>query len=915
MYQKNIGEDTQLRKSNDDSITTNLSNIPSENICQFEKKKHDTDIYKAFITGEIEYGVLFKDLILNIDKCNFYLSSFANTVQSNKNTSKLVLYYKIFLRINNDIVNNFHSSSISEKAFICEIMDNRRIFYENVFKKYNIEDIYDIFSKVTLYFGYFKKELIAKKIIEYSHILGLDFKFLEIPELINDYWMIYYVINEESVSASTDSLDNLSSSLANNKRLFTQRIKHLEKCRITYGKISDISNQNDNKYFINYIANEDIRGYLKKNNLLTINNLKDLTEYEFKKIFYNTGYLALIENVILIFKDPIESIIYKHISFFFDRKLNDRQNKIFSMRANHYTLEEIGNSIGVTRERVRQIEKKVTKKYERYFNPEIINLLKSYNIFGLYIQRNQLKKILKDCLDRFIYMNKELYDKEMEILEFENLNPLKNYIEEVLVSRLDNYLHLDDLFQFANNINNDFIKSNNMDVREDYIVEYIKSKYYIEGEYLFVKKPSLLDKYEIIIKNHFADFPYLDKDNIEVFRDRYFEVFEDDKIYTKNSRSILARVSAHKNVVLAGRGAYKYTDEDNISLSKTLLDKIHTYIKKSKVALMEAVYIKFKDDIGNFIKNKYELHGILKRTFSDLYFSKDAVGLEPNPTINLSEIISNYAMSKNGVINSRDLIKDLPHLNGMLLEYQLSQVESLVGMYNHNYIHVDYLFLDKVEMDKVKQKVLEMLVDDRPVSSRILYRIMLTMARKTVKENSINNIHYAFNIFRYLYTDEFEYSLNYISLIGNSSNQSSLEKIKEDFIKKDIFKIASLNLEITKNQVYLQSKKDLLEYIYAHGFMRISEDLIAKTALVINERSNVIMNEVENKLIFYLNNSKKLSLNDLNFSVLPKISKPWNKHLLAHMLMATSKKIKVNTLGNQYIYLNYILTKVEDYND
>jgi hypothetical protein len=75
------------------------------------------------------------------------------------------------------------------------------------------------------------------------------------------------------------------------------------------------------------------------------------------------------------------------------------------------------------------------------------------------------------------------------------------------------------------------------------------------------------------------------------------------------------------------------------------------------------------------------------------------------------------------------------------------------------------------------------------------------------------------------------------------------------------------------------------------------------------------MNEVENKLIFYLNNSKKLSLNDLNFSVLPKISKPWNKHLLAHMLMATSKKIKVNTLGNQYIYLNYILTKVEDYND
>ncbi|MBC8393540.1 MAG: RNA polymerase subunit sigma-70, partial [Deltaproteobacteria bacterium] len=58
----------------------------------------------------------------------------------------------------------------------------------------------------------------------------------------------------------------------------------------------------------------------------------------------------------------------------FRQKMTERECEIFDLRIfsdNPVTLQEIGDRYGISRERVRQIEKNIIKKIKEYFKQEI----------------------------------------------------------------------------------------------------------------------------------------------------------------------------------------------------------------------------------------------------------------------------------------------------------------------------------------------------------------------------------------------------------------------------------------------------------------------------------------------------------------------------------------------------------------
>jgi len=72
-------------------------------------------------------------------------------------------------------------------------------------------------------------------------------------------------------------------------------------------------------------------------------------------------------------KKEMESLLHEKIAEF-RKKMTDRELEIFDLRIfsdNPVTLQEIGDRYGISRERVRQVEKNVIKKMREYFKNEI----------------------------------------------------------------------------------------------------------------------------------------------------------------------------------------------------------------------------------------------------------------------------------------------------------------------------------------------------------------------------------------------------------------------------------------------------------------------------------------------------------------------------------------------------------------
>ena len=72
-------------------------------------------------------------------------------------------------------------------------------------------------------------------------------------------------------------------------------------------------------------------------------------------------------------KKEIEALLHNKVSEF-RKKMTPREKEIFDLRIfsdNPVTLQEIGDRYGISRERVRQVEKNIIKKMREFFKREI----------------------------------------------------------------------------------------------------------------------------------------------------------------------------------------------------------------------------------------------------------------------------------------------------------------------------------------------------------------------------------------------------------------------------------------------------------------------------------------------------------------------------------------------------------------
>lgn len=305
--------------------------------------------------------------------------------------------------------------------------------------------------------------------------------------------------------------------------------------------------------------------------------------------------------------------------------VNERVIEMLNLRYNpEETLETIGNKIGVTRERVRQIIKKNTgillKKAMSLGVNNTLGLMKTRS-FG--IAEEKIRKslqpenlflllIYKDIQVGFHYIPKAKLFLTNDELE------LSGKVLEQL-DDLPELLMIEEFRSFSNEILRGELENDKMEKElHDYLLEITDRKKF--GNYLSRSSITLTKKLEVIFEHHLTEPLVLNeygKTKIDQICDEMFGMPTETSL-----RSVEGRIRDIEKIILVDNLTFEWIDES--ILENPVFDEIQLYmdqqLETSTHINAEQVFEQFKEKLYIFnIQTKLHLYSLIKYLFDDQY--------------------------------------------------------------------------------------------------------------------------------------------------------------------------------------------------------------------------------------------------------------------------------------------------------
>lgn len=305
----------------------------------------------------------------------------------------------------------------------------------------------------------------------------------------------------------------------------------------------------------------------------------------------------------------------------------DRDEGIIRKRAAGATLEETCMDYNISRERVRQIERKLQKRFDSYIsrlNPHYI--LYAFSKNRGYLSVDAIKELFGDLADIFIYCLQKCncssahWSDELKgfiVGDRVWYQKLKDYIEE-LPEMLEIEVVDDKIAEIINKIT--------MPIAIEDVRRIVLSAYSLSGKVYLKRRLRLFRMYHAVLAKYYPDgIKLYDGFELRRFRGYVRELFGDVKL-PANDRAIYSRLIAI--TVLCNRA--KYILPGGINISEGLLQKINAAIIESDrdVIMIKELFERFKDELleHSNITNRYFLQGALKQNYSaEFYFTRDAL--------------------------------------------------------------------------------------------------------------------------------------------------------------------------------------------------------------------------------------------------------------------------------------------------
>ena len=506
--------------------------------------------------------------------------------------------------------------------------------------------------------------------------------------------------------------------------------------------------------------------------------------------------------------------IIKKASFNVEEELHKLMQKLFnkprtktiiSMRSRGKTLEETGQVLHITRERVRQIEAKAKREFSysesrRHYLLKISALRNCDDI----LTATELKEYFGEYYVELLYLFRAYesqafyYDEQLDSFVIGD-NSLGARIQEYIESLPDTFSDC----KLAGYID---VAEEDFDIPKELLLPSIQETYKITGSTYHRSRLSLSSIYASVLQQFFPNGMHIyDDSEIDHFRHIIRELYGDIRL-PDNNRSISARLG---NIgILCGRGAYRSKKKQYIS--SELQEKIQTYIEESPSAifLVSTLFSAFEKDLFPFgIDNKYYLQGVLRELFDNKYFIKrDYLSKDAASTSLYSDIVQFIAKSPYP-ISKQQIQEAYPGITDIVITIAVSDSEIL--NFFGEYLHASKLDISEHEKVQLKQIVENAVADGKTHHVKDIFPLVNEYNDSLLSRNSILWPFSLFSVLAYLYEDCFNFERPFIAKKGIQIGRP-MEQISELVHSQDIVTLASI-VDIAKEAHFsIYSYLDLL---------------------------------------------------------------------------------------------------------
>lgn len=358
--------------------------------------------------------------------------------------------------------------------------------------------------------------------------------------------------------------------------------------------------------------------------------------------------------------------------------LKDRELIIFNERMNHKdpkTLEELASILGVTRERVRQIESKIKTKIRKVLSTNYIGLYKKHlkkNGTAI-LEESALKNLLISIQHPEFY-----YDSKFDLFilsEYED--PYKQIINEIdELFKANDVLKVKDIDLFINDLNDESNKEGLNQGIEKIFQYYLENSNYIQKDEVIIKENiSKYKMYTYIIDRYYS------KEVLDLSDDKSYDLFiERLSLYApeKIVEDLLGRpkkaairsiegVLDRENETVLKVDAHKYRKLDVNRIPYALIDEIYNFINNeilnNTFVSLKKIYRTFKSEIDGLGYTDRSIYYLIKLLFEEEFkfagktslriFEKDA------EVLSTAEIILTTLDKNNGRMYITDLMEEI----------------------------------------------------------------------------------------------------------------------------------------------------------------------------------------------------------------------------------------------------------------
>lgn len=355
-------------------------------------------------------------------------------------------------------------------------------------------------------------------------------------------------------------------------------------------------------------------------------------------------------------------------------EIKERDLLVLKMRSENNSLEVVGQEIGVTRERVRQVEKKIGGRIHRFFAsnrfevilrhflaaaPQI-NLDELYSLVGLDKEHGIYVRYYLKGNELFSIIDGSIVDKEF-----------KQYIDQI-VEEIRQTTQ-DDIWQ-VEEIVHEFQQSDDYEVTDTFIDDLMKRLNYYRKNNIYIKKTIKLPALIRYLFKHKIQGPMeMTDENFEKIQHLMKETFSLQ--FENGKRAAIARIRDTENVILVNGNTFMYADLNEVprELINEISNKLEIVLAETDMTTAMTFFLNYEEMWRAFdIQTHYHLYSIIN------YFFKDDYEIGQGNTLSIrvigGEITDLYSMlhhylENHGVSSKKQIMADLKWLH-----YKLEQL-------------------------------------------------------------------------------------------------------------------------------------------------------------------------------------------------------------------------------------------------